>query len=113
MAEADRNLVIHVASPILAGHVLMGTDSPETMGFAVTPGNNVYINLEPDTWAETDWSFAALAAGGKVEMALRDMFRGSYFGSLTDRFGVKWMLNRQGKGKRESSEQASGFPLRR
>ena len=93
LAEADRQLVMHVALPILGGHVLMGTDAPESMGFKVVPGNNVYINLEPDTRAEADRLFHALAAGGKVETALQDMFWGAYFGSLTDRFGVQWMVN--------------------
>jgi len=36
LAEADKNLVIHVELPILAGHVLMGTDAPESMGFTIT-----------------------------------------------------------------------------
>ena len=93
LPEADRNLVMHVALPILAGHVLMGTDAPESMGFSITPGNNVYINLEPDTRAETERLFAALAANGQVEMALKDMFWGAYFGSLTDQFGIRWMFN--------------------
>jgi PhnB protein len=63
------------------------------MGFTVTSGNNVYINLEPDTRPETDRLFAALAAGGAVEMPLQEMFWGGYFGSLTDRFGIRWMFN--------------------
>jgi PhnB protein len=67
------------------------------MGFKVAHGNNIYINLEPDTRAETDRLFAALAEGGKVEMALQRMFWGGYFGSLTDRFGVQWMFNCQAK----------------
>lgn len=93
IAEADRNLVMHVALPILGGHVLMGTDAPESMGFTVTPGNNVYINLEPETRAEADRLFGALSAGGKVEMPLQEMFWGDYFGSLVDRFGIHWMMN--------------------
>jgi PhnB protein len=93
IAEADRNLVMHVELPILGGHVLMGTDAPESMGFTVTPGNNVYINLEPDTRAETDRLFGALSAGGKVETPLQEMFWGSYYGSLVDRFGIHWMMN--------------------
>jgi len=28
LAEADKNLVMHVELPILGGHVLMGTDAP-------------------------------------------------------------------------------------
>lgn len=93
LAEADKNLVMHVALPILGGHMLMGTDAPESMGFKVNFGNNVYINLEPDTRAETDKLFKALSEGGKVEMAPQEMFWGDYFGSCTDKFGTKWMFN--------------------
>ena len=93
LSEADRNLVIHVELPILGGHVLMGTDAPESMGFAVTPGNNMFINLEPDTRAETDRLFKALSEGGTIGMPLADMFWSGYFGSLTDRFGISWMFN--------------------
>jgi PhnB protein len=84
---------MHVALPILAGHVLMGTDAPESMGFKVNAGNNVWINLEPDTRDETDRLFKALSAGGKVDMALMDMPWGGYFGTLQDRFGTRWMFN--------------------
>lgn len=93
LSEADKNLVIHVELPILGGHVLMGTDAPDSMGFALTSGNNVFINLEPDTRIETDRLFTALSAGGKVEMPLNEMFWGGYFGSLVDRFGIRWMFN--------------------
>jgi PhnB protein len=93
MAEGDKKLVMHVELAILGGHVLMGTDAPESMGFTLTPGNNVHINLEPDTRADTDRLFAALAVDGKVEMPLQDMFWGGYFGNLTDQFGVHWMFN--------------------
>lgn len=84
---------MHVALPLLGGVMLMGTDAPESMGFTVKPGNNVYINLEPDTRQDTDRLFAALSAGGKVEMALQEMFWGDYFGSCVDPFGIQWMFN--------------------
>lgn len=93
MPDADRKLVMHVALPILGGHMLMGTDAPESMGFKLNPGNNFHINLEPDTRAETDRLFAALGEGGNVESPLQDMFWGAYWGSLTDRFGIHWMFN--------------------
>lgn len=93
ISDADKNLVMHIELPILGGHVLMGTDAPESMGFTVNFGNNVHINLEPDTKAETKKLFDALSAGGKVTMELADMFWGAYFGSCTDKYGVQWMFN--------------------
>lgn len=93
LSDEDKNLVMHVALPILGGFMLMGTDAPESMGFTVNQGNNVYINLEPDTRAETERLFNALKEGGEVEMELQVMFWGDYFGSLTDKFGVRWMFN--------------------
>lgn len=97
LADADKDLVMHVELPILGGHVLMGTDAPESMGFTVTAGNNMYINLETDSRTETDRLFAALSAGGTVEMPLQDMFWGAYFASFVDRYGIRWMLNCAGK----------------
>lgn len=93
LSDEDKQLVINVQLPILGGHLLMGTDVPESMGFQVNQGNNVYICLDPDTRAEADSLFAALSAGGKVEEPMQEMFWGDYFGSLVDKFGVQWMIN--------------------
>lgn len=97
LSEEDKNLVMHVSLPILGGHLLMGTDAPESMGFKIIAGNNVYISLSPDTREETQRLFAALSAGGVVEQELQDMFWGDYYGSCTDKFGIKWMFNCSGK----------------
>jgi PhnB protein len=72
LAEADRNLVMHVELPILGGHVLMGTDAPESMGFTLTQGNNVYINLEPTFRADT--LFTACLSTGKARCLCRKCF---------------------------------------
>lgn len=93
ISKEDENLVMHVALPILGGHLLMGTDAPDSRGFKVKNGNNVYISLEPDSKEETERLFRALSNEGEVEMPLQTMFWGDYFGSCTDKFGVKWMFN--------------------
>jgi PhnB protein len=93
LPEADKNLVMHIALATIGNHVLMGTDAPESIGFKVNFGNNIYINLEPDTREETKRLFEALSAGGVVEQALEDMFWGAYYGSCKDKFGVQWMFN--------------------
>lgn len=94
MSERDKNLVLHVALPILGGqHTLMGTDAPESMGFVVIAGNHIHINLELDTKEETDRLFKALSEGAEVTMPLQDTLWGAYYGSLTDKYGVQWMFN--------------------
>ncbi len=93
LSEKDKNLIMHIELPLLGGFVLMGTDAPESLGFKVNYGNNVFINLEPDTKAETKKLFDALSAGGIITMELQDMFWGAYYGSCADKFGVHWMFN--------------------
>ncbi len=93
IALEDKNLVMHVELPILGGHLLMGTDAPESMGFNLNFGNNIHIMLEPDTKSETKRLFEALSKGGKVTMDLQDMFWGAYYGSCADKYGVQWMFN--------------------
>jgi PhnB protein len=93
MAEEDKNLVMHVALPILGGHLLMGTDAPESLGFTINKGNNVYIAMHVDSRSDADHFFARLSDGGEIEMPMQDMFWGDYYGSLTDKFGIKWMVN--------------------
>jgi len=55
LSDAEKRMVAHMELPILADHVLMGTDMLESMGHQLRIGNNITINLEPDTRAETDW----------------------------------------------------------
>ncbi|MBI3719757.1 MAG: VOC family protein [Sphingobacteriales bacterium] len=93
MPDADKSLVMHVELPITGGHILMGTDAPESFGFNVNYGNNVHIALQLDNRDETSTLFEALSADGKVTMPLADMFWGAYYGSCTDKFGVQWMFN--------------------
>jgi PhnB protein len=70
----------------------MGTDASESTGFNLNFGNNVHINLELDTRAETKKLFTALSAKGKVSTDLQDTCWGSYFGTCTGKYGVQWMF---------------------
>ena len=93
LSKEDAQLVMHIELAITGGHILMGTDAPPSMGFQVTAGNQVHLNLEPDTRIEAERLFNGLAEGGTVSMPLQDMFWGAYFGSVTDRYGICWMVN--------------------
>ncbi|MSY22423.1 MAG: VOC family protein, partial [Actinobacteria bacterium] len=43
LTEVEKRLVMHMALPILAGHVLEGTDMVASMGHEVRIGNNTTI----------------------------------------------------------------------
>ena len=89
----EQNMIMHVELPILSGLVLMETDTLASMGHHLRLGNNISLNLEPDTRVETDQLYQALSEGGEAVMPLQEMFWGGYFGSCIDKFGVRWMFN--------------------
>lgn len=91
--ENELDKIMHIALPILGGTILMGTDSLECMGHQLISGNNVSINLEPDTLEETEKLFNALSAGGTEIMPLQMQFWGAMWGACVDKFGTRWMFN--------------------
>ena len=93
LSDEEKQAIVNITLPILNGHLLMGSDIPEAMGMPLTQGNTVQIVLDPDTRAEGDRLFAGLAAGGKVEDPMQEMFWGDYYGALTDTYGVRWIVN--------------------
>jgi PhnB protein len=93
LSEAEKQMVMHVELPILAGHVIMATDMLESMNQELRIGNNTTINLEPDTLEETRRLFDALSEGSSQCAPLAEMFWGATWGSCLDRFGVRWMFN--------------------
>lgn len=97
MADSVKKMVLHIELPILGGYILMGTDAPKEFGMTVNQGNNMHINLEPDSREEAKRLFDELSEGGVVEMPLQDMFWGAYFGSFQDKYRINWMINFQGE----------------
>ena len=90
--EASRDRIMHASLPV-GTSVLMGSDRVEGFGPPFVAGNNFSIALAPQSRAQCDEWFAALSAGGSVAMPLAETFWGAYYGLLTDRFGVNWMVN--------------------
>ena len=66
----------------------MATDAAESMGLKVDLGNNMHINIEPESRAEAKRLFDAFAEGGNLTMPIQDVFWGAYFGSCTNKFGI-------------------------
>ena len=55
--------------------------------------DDISLSLATSDAAEGERVFDALAQGGTVSMPFADQFWGGKFGSLTDRFGVQWMIS--------------------
>jgi PhnB protein len=92
VAASEQEKIMHMALPIGPGNMLMGTDMPEAMG-KVSFGNNFSLSINTESEAEADQIFHALSAGGQVTMPLDKAFWGDYFGMLTDKYGVQWMVS--------------------
>ena len=93
LTPEQKNLVMHVGLVLPDGQMLMGSDMLPGMGPKRVDGNNFSISVHPDSRQEADRIFGALSEGGAVTMPMADQFWGDYFGSLTDRFGINWMVN--------------------
>lgn len=93
LTPEQKNMVMHVSLELPDGQMIMASDMLPGMGPARVEGNNFSISLHPDSRADADRIFNALAEGGTITMPMADQFWGDYFGSLVDRFGINWMVN--------------------
>ena len=75
------------------GHLLMGTDMVASQGHELKLGNNMSISVHPDSRAEADQLYAALAEGGSEGTGMFEAPWNAYWGTTIDRFGIRWMFN--------------------
>lgn len=91
--ENEKDKIMHITLPISKETLLMGNDNLEAFGTPLTIGNNFSISVLSDTKEEADRLLNKLSKDGQVTMPMRETFWGSYYGNVTDRFGIKWKLN--------------------
>jgi PhnB protein len=93
LTPEQKTLVMHVGLELPDGQMIMGSDMIAGMGPRRVEGNNFSISVHPDSRQDADRVFSGLAQGGTITMPIANQFWGDYFGSLTDRFGINWMVN--------------------
>lgn len=93
LSDEDKEKIMHVSLPIGDNIILMGTDTIEAFGQKVVISDFFSLAIAPGSIEEANKLFAALTEGGTVTVPLEKAFWGAYFGMLTDKFGVKWMIN--------------------
>ncbi len=92
LADNMKEKIMHVSLPISEETILMASDANPEMG-RVIEGNNFSLSVGTKSKEEADKIFAGLSTGGKVILPMADTFWGAYFGMLTDRFNIGWMVN--------------------
>lgn len=93
MSDDDQEKIMHISLPLSSSNVLMATDALESMGQPLNIGNNFYLSVSAESEKDADKIFNALAEGGQIKLAMNKAFWGAYFGMLTDKFGIQWMVN--------------------
>ncbi len=88
LAPGFENKVMH-ASVRIGGAVMMASDG---MAVGETNFKGFSLSIDAPDAAAVDRLFNALAEGGSVTMPAGKTFWSPWFGMVTDRFGVGWMV---------------------
>ncbi len=93
IAPGDAEKIMHISLPISKETVLMGSDSIGEWASNYQAGNNFSISVSTDVKEDADRLFEGLSEGGNITMPIVDTFWGDYFGMITDKFGIHWMVS--------------------
>ncbi len=93
LTDELKNRIMHISLPISPETVLLGSDTFGAWADQLIVGNNFSISITTDSRENADRLFVGLSAGGQVTMPMNKTFWGSYFGMLTDKFGINWMIS--------------------
>ena len=89
-AKGSADNIMHAALKVGESTILM-SDDPNPQGDTGSGDISLTIGLNAPEKAKQ--VFDKLAQGGSVIMALDKTFWAEAFGMLTDKFGVRWMIN--------------------
>jgi len=85
------NKIMHAMLVCDNGITLMGADTPN--GWTYIKGTNISVSLSGENEAELQGYWDKLSNGAKIDQPLAKAPWGDMFGMLTDKFGIRWMVN--------------------
>lgn len=91
--KEDAEKIMHISLPISKETMLMGSDTGGEWASNYSKGNNFSISISTDSKENADKFFQGLSTGGQTTMPMEKTFWGDYFGMLTDKFGINWMIS--------------------
>ncbi|WP_344028533.1 VOC family protein [Pseudonocardia kongjuensis] len=84
--------VMHAYLQTPDGFALMASDGDPERPVGADPAG-VSISISGDDIGRLEGWFGALADGGVVDVPFEKQMWGDVFGQVTDRFGVRWLVN--------------------
>lgn len=100
----DGSGVMHAQLATPDGYTIMASDTPP--GMPADEGSSISMSISGDDANQMRGYFEKLADGGSVTMPMEMQMWGDEFGMLTDRFGIKWMVNIAGTAAQQSQPDA-------
>jgi len=88
ISDDVQNKVMHSELTICGSRVNMSDSNPDEL----TIGNMIILNVFLDSGDDVCKAFDILKDGGKVFVELGPQFFSSMYGSVEDRFGIRWQL---------------------
>ncbi|WP_417770061.1 VOC family protein [Stappia sp.] len=87
--EDRKNWIMHSELPVGSGRIFLSDDVMSNPG-PMQGGCSIMVELPGAEEARK--VFDALSEGGEIRMEFQPTFWAAGFGTLTDRFGVRWMV---------------------
>lgn len=89
--QGNKDQIFHSSLTINGQQMIMGSDMVDQDGYS--KGNNIALAMDCSNANEIHTVFEKLSKDGKVFSELKEQAWGAIFGSLQDKFGIRWMLN--------------------
>ena len=92
--DAFKNKILHAAFYFSRYQVFASDILPKNAAEIFHPNISMSLGLHDETLAKS--VFDGLSEGGKIHIPFKKQFWGDHHGNLTDRFGIRWMMNCSG-----------------
>jgi PhnB protein len=89
--EADK--IMYIALPIGKSSLLIGSDTPESMGRHNENETRSKISISAESIEEAEKLFHGLSEGGTIEIPLTLSPSETYFAMFRDIYGIEWIIN--------------------
>lgn len=89
--SSEEDQIMHAIIEVENGITLMASDTPK--GWVYNPGTNISISLSGNSETELQGYWDKLSVEAKIDQPLSKAPWGDIFGMLTDKFGIKWLIN--------------------